>query len=394
MPEKMKSATVYGLSSEGYAIASALASNGIRTTIVDETLQMAMELKAQTVSSHPSLASLVGEETLLGLEPMDRAVAKASTVFFAPRIRKQGEEAMGDINVKLREVAKHISKGSTFVYSLPTRLGGNQDNILLVEKQSGLTVDQDIKYVFAPLQPGSGTPVAVGSTPSGLGEIKALGLKSWGSQPQGSLSSAEVAHFKHVVGKATGLIAELEFAKMYGQTGGSAYSKGSIAVNTFIDELCEYLFDLKAASSSFKTGEPVLYLVTGVLRSVEAYPRILVGRVKDLMKEKALRASRSTLHVVWSADRFEMRGDRLASREGVVERLSEFASDVRASGIEEYASDSHVKASRFQEGRSNIFLTCSKRDADAIGKTVSERRISEAAYIVKANLIVELVEVS
>ncbi|MBI4258090.1 MAG: hypothetical protein HY619_03970 [Thaumarchaeota archaeon] len=392
MPEKTKFATVYGLSSEGYAIASALASGGARTTIVDEALHMAMELKPQTISSHPSLGSLVGEETLLGLEPMDRAVAKASVVFFAPRIRKQGEEAMGDINVKLRDVAKHLSKGSTFVYSLPTRLGGNQDTISLIEKQSGLTVDQDMRYVFAPLQPGNGVPITIGSTSSDLGEFKALGLKNWAWQERVSLSSAEVIHCKHVVSRATNLVAELEFAKMHRGNGVSIQSKGSMAVNMFIDELCEYLFDLKAASASFKTGEPVLYLVTGALRSIEAYPRFLVGKVKDLMKVKALRASRSTLHVVWSVDRFEMRGDRLASRQSLGERLSEFASDVRIRGLEDYAEQSRVRMGQFQEGRSNIFLTCSKKDSETIGKTLSERRIGEAAYFVKANLLAELAE--
>ncbi len=389
MPEKGRDVAIYGMSSEGYVLASSLSSKGLKTTIVDETLHMAMELKAPVASSHSSLDSLVGEEALMGLESMDRSVGRARVVFFTPRIRRPGEEAVGDLHMKLRELSRHLPKGCTFVYGLPTKLGGNQDNISLIEKQAGLSAEGDLNYVYAPLQPRSGVPTVIGASPKGLSELLLLGLKGWEAQPRASLSGAEVLHMRHVVAKTGSITTELESAKMFAQMGDSGYPKEGDARSIFIDDLCGYVFDLRMVFGSLKTGEPLLYSVTGILRSIESYQRLLTSVVKNLMKTMSLRASRTTLHIVWSVDRFEMRGDGLAVRESLQEKLREFASDVQVRMVDEFPAKPGLMVGTQQEGRINIYLACSRRDFEHASKMISEKRIKEGTHLLKANLLAE-----
>ena len=56
---------------------------------------------------------------------------------FTPKLRKTGDESIIEASAKLREVAKYASSGSTVVNLLPTGVGGNADNVALLEKQTG-----------------------------------------------------------------------------------------------------------------------------------------------------------------------------------------------------------------------------------------------------------------
>ena len=146
-----KNTVIYGLSTEGYRIASSLAIRGFKVSLIDEAARMAITLKPEVASSYPNVSSLMEDEPLLALEPIDIAIRDASYLFFAPKIRKIGQEAKADSVIKLRDAMRALSKGCSVVYSLPTGIGGNSENIALIEHVTGLSVNRGfLLLLYAP----------------------------------------------------------------------------------------------------------------------------------------------------------------------------------------------------------------------------------------------------
>src|SRR5437016_11233320 len=74
---------VYGLSTEGYRIASSIAVKGFKVSLIDEAARMAISLKPDIARTYPDVSSLIEDEPLLALEPVDVAVSEASYIFFS-----------------------------------------------------------------------------------------------------------------------------------------------------------------------------------------------------------------------------------------------------------------------------------------------------------------------
>ena len=116
---------IYGLTTEGYTLASKMVEKA-SVTIVDDTLQMAMDLDPQMVKSNRTLTQLLGEESLLGLKPISQVLSEARVILFAPKLRRTGDESIIESNGKMREVAKHISRGGDGHQRAPGRYGREQ----------------------------------------------------------------------------------------------------------------------------------------------------------------------------------------------------------------------------------------------------------------------------
>ena len=97
---------VYGLSTEGYAIASQMAIKGADVSIIDESTPSAISLKAEIAKTYPNVSSLKEDEPLLAMEPIDVAISKAQYLFFTPRIRKTGQDIKTEIHSKFKELVK------------------------------------------------------------------------------------------------------------------------------------------------------------------------------------------------------------------------------------------------------------------------------------------------
>src|SRR5215217_2185932 len=110
------SVAVYGLSTEGYRIASSIAINGSKVSLIDESVRMAILLKPEIARTYPNVSSLMEDEPLLALEPLDIAIKDASYLFFAPKIRKIGQEAKADSVIKLRDATRALNRDSSVIY--------------------------------------------------------------------------------------------------------------------------------------------------------------------------------------------------------------------------------------------------------------------------------------
>jgi hypothetical protein len=322
---------VYGLTSEGYAVAARLIEKSA-VTLVDETLQMAMDLEQGMVKTHKTVQELVGDEILMGLRPVSQVLSDAAVIMFTPKLRKTGDESIIEASAKLRDVSKYASSGSTVVNLLPTGVGGNADNVALLEKQTGMKVGERLNYAYCPTGPpapggddaGLVNPVAVfGSRASSkdFASLEDLGLKA----TYGNISSVELEYISRVLALCTSMAAEVELMRKSRELKASRGAEGE----RYIDQLASLIYDLTAIQSSEDVGEPITYLAGAAVKSLENYERYMVEETRDLLRELQLKASRTRVIVAWSADKYEMRADRLATAQSLTEKLRDYVTDVR-----------------------------------------------------------------
>jgi hypothetical protein len=161
------SVAVYGLSTEGYRIASSIAINGSKVSLIDESVRMAILLKPDIARTYPNVSSLMEDEPLLDLQPIDIAISNASYVYFAPRIRKVGPDVKSDVMTKFKDAIKALKRGASLIYMLPTGVGGNNENIALIEHMTGMTVEKEVSYYYFPMSPiAASSETLIGSVKS------------------------------------------------------------------------------------------------------------------------------------------------------------------------------------------------------------------------------------
>jgi len=302
-------------------------------TIVDETLQMAMDLELGMVKSHKTVQDLVGDEMLMGLKPVSQVLSEAEVVVFAPKLRKVGDESVIEANAKLRDVAKYASSGSTVLNLLPTGVGGNADNVALLEKQTGMKVGERLNYAYCPTGPPPGAGVETAAPASAVAVLgpKAASksfasLEDLGFKPTyEGVAGLELDYISRVLAICTSIAAEVELMRKAREL---KVLRGP-ETERYVDQLASLVYDLTAIQSSEDVGEPITYLAGAAVKSLANYERYVVEETRDLLRELQLKASRTRVLVAWSADKYEMRADRLATAQSLTEKLRDYVSDVR-----------------------------------------------------------------
>ena len=142
---------IFGLSTEGYDLACKIALNGGDVQIIDESTPSAITIKKDIAKNYPNVQALKDDEPLLSMVPIDIAVSKAQILFFAPRIRKTGQDIKTELNSKFKEAVTNIKKGCSVVYCLGTGFGGNAENISLLEHVTGFKPGKTVSYFYYPL---------------------------------------------------------------------------------------------------------------------------------------------------------------------------------------------------------------------------------------------------
>jgi hypothetical protein len=360
---------MYGLTSEGYRLAADLV-DGAQVTIVDETLQMANDVDAAFVRKNPNLEELMSGEPLLGVKPVERVLGEAEVVFFTPRLRRPSEESLTEASAKLRELSKYLSSGVTLVNTLPTGPGGNSENMVLVEKQTGLKLGASLTYAYMPLKPRDPKPVVV-SVAGGRekGPLETLGFVS-SSQ---NVFSAELEYASMVLGTAVASVIEIELARKAREAKVSL-QKGKEA---YVDEIAKYLYDLKAIQAREEAGESISYLAGATLKSLDNFVRYIVDETREVLKEKELKASRTKISLLWTLDHYEMRADRIQMATGIQQRLRDYVTDVDiVSG-----SKSRGGAEALDPLKHNVVIVCSAEDHDFLKQAKKGLRNVETTVV-------------
>jgi len=152
---------VYGLSTEGYALACQMTVNGADVSIIDESTASAITLKSEIAKTYPTVSSLK-EDALVSMESIDVAISKAKYLFFTPTIRKTGQDIKTEINSKFKDATSLLKKNSSVIYNLPIGFGGNNENIYLLEHITGFEVGKSISYYYFPIRDLTNTPNVIG----------------------------------------------------------------------------------------------------------------------------------------------------------------------------------------------------------------------------------------
>lgn len=342
---------IYGMTTEGYLLATRIIEKA-SVTIIDDTLQMAMELDQQSVKSHKDLYALVGEESLMGLKPISQVLADSAVVFFTPKLRRGIDEAVIEASTKLREIAKYVSKGVLVVNTLPTGIGGNADNISLLEKQTGLIVGDSLNYAYCPLLPRSGDPKFLSLVSnSAHNMLDEIGLKVTATK----LAKSELRYVSQVLEKTMKITTRVELMRRAREQKVNDKLEND---EYYIDELTSHLYDLTAIQSSEDVGEPITYMASAAIKSLENHVRYVVDQTRELLRELQLKASRTKVVVAWTIDKYEMKADRLQTAVGMVERMRDYVTDVEHAQSSTFGQSAQV----LNPYKHNIVIACSAAD--------------------------------
>jgi hypothetical protein len=378
---------VYGLSTEGYKIASAIAVRGHKVSLIDESARMAIVLKPEIIKTYPTVSSLLDDEPLLELQPVDVAIKMASYVFFSPKVRKTGQDVRADISSKLRDVVRSISRGSSIVFTLPTGVGGNTENIALIEHLTGFVIGKDIYYYYLPITSLSELnqpDLLVGSSSTKEKDLQLLGLIQDLPRTEDSnivdISSAELAHVIRILEHYTGLASTLEVCKQTRSSGFPSQGLQNKYGELYIDEISNGLYDLRLVASSLSGAGPLAYLVNGTIKGIEGYVKHLIDRLRLVLKMAELKASRTRVIIAWTLDQNEMKGDKIELFSTMESRLKDYIGDVErrpGTSLDIYPTD-----------KDTVVIACSKNDFSAISMTIKQNL---DMIIMKANPVCETI---
>lgn len=367
-----------------------MAVKGARVSLIDESLRNAISLKPDIARTYPDVSSLVEDEPLLGLEPMDVAVGSSQYLFFAPRIRKVGPDVKADVATKFRDAVKALKKGSSIIYMLPTGVGGNSENVALVEHVTGMSVESDFKYYYMPSSlVATGTETVVGAArPRQQQQVDNNLARMLQQQDDGSgrrrvtfvdVNSAELGHVIRTLSHYSGMASILEVCK---RAADSQVPAGELMHGTFsdlyIDDVTSGLYDLRMIGASLDGAGPLMYLVNGSVRGIEGYVKHLIDQVRATLKKRDLKASRTKVAIAWTLDPHEMRGDKLDLLSALETKVRDYIGDVeRHQGptFDLYHTD-----------KTTVVIACSKADFE---KVASKNSKSDDLILIKANPLCE-----
>ncbi len=371
---------VYGLSTEGYAIACQMAIKGADVFIVDESAHMAISLKAEIAKTYPNVTSLKEDEPLLGVEPIDVAISHAEYLFFAPRIRKTGQEAKMEIHSKFKDATSSIKKGGSIIYNLPTGIGGNNETISLLEHVSGLEMGKGISYFYYPLSKNS-VPEIIGSFNAKDDEKLAKLLESDKKVKKFvSISSAEILHAIKVLTQFASLSSVLEVSK-FAQDVQTRNDLVQTEYNDlFLDDMTNRLYDLRSLGTSVEGAGTMMYLVNGSIKGIEGYVKRLIDEIRSTLKKNELKASRTKVVLVWTQDSYEMRGDKVDMLNSLVTKLRDYIGDVEI--------HQGPELDIFHSDKTTIIVACSKFDYEKITKNGKDSDV----IIIKTNPLCEILQ--
>ena len=372
---------VYGLSTEGYTIASQMAIKGADVYIIDESTPSAISLNSEIAKTYPNVSSLKEDEPLLAMEPIDVAISKAQYLFFTPRIRKTGQDIKTEIHSKFKDAITSLKKNSSVVFTLPTGFGGNNENISLLEHVTGLEVGKQISYFYYPLEDLNQQPKIIGSFTGKedpvLSDLLTIDKKE---KKFVAISSSEHFHAIDILSRFSNLCSILEVCK-YAQ---DKITKNDLSSDDFqeifLDDMVRGLFDLKSLGSSFEGTNSLMYLINGSVKGIDGYVKRLIDEIRTTLKKNDLKASRTKIALSWTLDQHIMRGDKIEMLQNLTSRLRDYIGDVEA--YEDPNFD------LFHSDKTTIVVACSKLDFDNVKKTQQNSDL----IVIKANPLFEITQ--
>ena len=372
---------IFGLSTEGYSLACQMALKGADVKIVDETSPSAISIKADIAKTYPNVATLKEDEPLMAMEPIEMAISKAQYLFFAPRIRKTGQDTKTEVHSKFKDATGSLKKGSSVIYNLGTGFGGNNENISLLEHVTGLEVGKTISYYYFPLADSKNPPNVIGSFNKNKDETLSQLLSTDKKEKKFvALSSSEHFHAINILSRFSGLSSVLEVCKFAQDDSTKSDLSSDDFNNIFLDDMINSLYDLRSLGSSFEGANTLMYLVNGSIKGIDGYIKRLIDEIRSTLKKNDLKASRTKIALSWTLDQHAMRGDKMEMLENLTSRLRDYIGDVEA-----YAGSTY---DLFHSDKTTVVVVCSQYDYENIMK----KRKDGDLIMIKTNPLCEIIQ--
>jgi len=367
----------FGLSTEGYSLASQMVINGADVQIIDESNATAILLKPETAKTYTNVISLREDEPLLAMEPSNVAISKAEYLFFTPRIRKTGQDLKAEVDSKFKDAVKLLKKDSSFINCLPTGFRGNDDHISVLKHVTGHTAGKEISYFYFPLNDLNNTPDVIGSLKQ-TGEKKLLSLLKLDKKEKKfvDISSAEYLHAIYTIQKFSSLCSVLEVCKFVKNDARHTKLFNDYK-DLYLDDMITGLYDLRMLGSSFESAQTLMYLINGSVRGISSYIKRLIDTIRLTLKKNDLKASKTKIVLSWTLDTNEMRGDKIEILNTIASKLRDYIGDVETST---------GSVELFHHDKVTIVVACSDSDY----KEIKENQKGEDVFVIKANPLCEI----
>ena len=367
----------FGLSTEGYHLASKMVVNGAEVKIIDESSSSAIVLNSEVAKTYTNVTSLREDEPLLAMEPSNTAISKAKYLFFTPRIRKTGQDLKTEVNSKFKDAVGELKKDSSIINCLPTGFGGNNENISLLKHITGLEAGKTISYFYFPINDLNKTPDVIGSVKQ-ANENKLLALLKTDKKEKKfvDISSAENLHAINMIQRFSNLCSIVEVCKFVKNN-----TRQTAPFNDFkdlyLDDMVNGLYDLRMLGSSFESAQTLMYLINGSIRGIHGYIKRLIDTIRITLKKNDLKASKTKIVLSWTLDTNEMRGDKIEMLNSIASKLRDYIGDVETSS---------GSVDLFHQDKVTIVVACSNYDYKEIKENLKE----DNAFVIKANPLCEI----
>ena len=374
MKEKV---VVFGLSTEGYYLASQMVIKGADVRIIDESSSSAILLKPEIAKTYSNVISLREDEPLLAMEPSNIAISKAKYLFFTPRIRKTGHDLKTEVDAKFKDAVRELKEGSSFINCLATGFNGNNDHISLLKHITGFDVGKSISYFYFPLHDLNNTPEAIGSLKK-TDEKNLLSLLKIDKKQKKfvDISSAEHLHAINTIQRFSSLCSILEVCKLV-KNDAKHTTLFNDFKNIYLDDMITGFYDLHMLGSSFESAQTLMYLINGSIRGINGYVKRLIDAIRITLKKNELKASKTKIVLSWTLDTNEMRGDKIEMLNIITSKLRDYIGDVETST---------GSVDLFHHDKTTIVVACSSSDYEEIKESQKDKDV----FVIKANPLCEI----
>ena len=368
----------FGLSTEGYHLASKLVINGADVRIIDESSSSAIVLNSEIAKTYSNVISLREDEPLLAMEPSNIAISKAKYLIFTPRIRKTGQDLKTEVNSKFKDAVAELKKGSSIINCLPTGFGGNTDNISLLEHVTGHKAGKDCSYFYFPLNDLNKTPDVIGSL-NQADEKKILTLLKTDKKEKNfvDISTAENLHAINTIQRFSNQCSILEVCGKFVKNNTKKTASFNDFKNLYLDDLVNGFYDLRMLGSSFESAQTLMYLINGSVRGIQCYIKRLIDTIRITLKKNDLKASKTKIVLSWTLDTNEMRGDKIEMLNSIASKLRDYIGDVETSS---------GSIDLFHQDKVTIVVACSSHDYEEIKENLKD----DNTFVIKANPLCEI----
>ena len=367
----------FGLSTEGYHLASKMVVNGADVKIIDESAQGAIVLNSEIAQTYTDVITLREDEPLLSMEPGNVAISKAKYLFFTPRIRKTGQDLKTEVNSKFKDAVAELKKGSSVINCLPTGFGGNNENISLLEHVTGLKAGKDSSYFYFPLNDLNKTPDVIGAIKQAE-EKKLLSLLKTDKKEKKfvDISSAENLHAIDTIQRFSNQCSIIEVCGKFVKNNSKHTTSFNEFKDLYLDDMVSGFYDLRMLGSSFESAQTLMYLINGSVRGIHGYIKRLIDTIRITLKKNDLKASKTKIVLSWTLDTNEMRGDKIEMLNSISSKLRDYIGDVETSS---------GSIDLFHQDKVTIVVACSNHDY----KEIKENSKDDNIFVIKANPLCE-----